>query len=273
MNRKAPRVDTLKVLYARSGNECAFPNCPYPIFNDKGLYVAQLCHIEAVKKGGPRYNELQTSEERNNISNLMFMCYRHHKETDDIKEFTVERLIKIKKAHENKFTEKEKVASNEMIRQIFFEINYFWNRQKSKVFELDNLKIKRDFNRTLIELFLELEDHIKTIENYCDMTAESDSDEILNRDLQKLLSKANLDFNKLQEVPYYENPFTNRNWEMHNLGRPNFFSHLSLCVSQLEVKVIEELHKCYPENLELKEQLEKFRIHFEESYENSYYVD
>jgi hypothetical protein len=273
MARKAPRVDTLKVLYARSGNECAFSNCMHPVFNDNGLYIAQLCHIEAVEKGGPRYNELQTAEERNNISNLLFMCHRHHKETDDIKEYPVERLKKIKEVHENRFTEKGKVASEEMIRQILFETNYFWNKQNLKVFDFDDLKIKRDFDRTLIELFAELDDHIKTIEDYCDISAESDSDEKLKKDLQKLLSKANLDFNKIKEVDYYKSPFVSRNWEMHNLARPNYFSNLSLCVSQLKVKVLEELHKSYPDNLELKEKLDLYRTQFEELYDNSYYVD
>lgn len=273
MIRKAPRVDILKVLYARSGNECAFPGCDHPIFNDQGLYIAQLCHIEAVSKGGPRYNESQSDEEGNSINNLLFMCHRHHKETDNVEQYSVERLKKIKGEHEKKFTERGKEASKEMIRQILFEINYFWDRQKSKKFELEDLKIDREFDLTINELFNELEEHIKTIQNYCDMSAESDSTEILMNDLKKLFEKLNLDFGKLDKILYYENPFINRNSEMHNIGRPNFFSHLSLCINQLKVKVYEELQKCFPNNIELKKQLQKSRTIFEKYFDSSYYVD
>lgn len=46
-----------RALLAHSGNQCAFPECIHPIFNEKKKLIAQLCHIEAVAPGGPRYNE------------------------------------------------------------------------------------------------------------------------------------------------------------------------------------------------------------------------
>ena len=79
--RKPPSAETYKLLYVRSGNECAFPGCNHPIFNDDGLYIAQLCHIKAANVGGQRYDENQTDEQRRAPENLLFMCHRHHKET------------------------------------------------------------------------------------------------------------------------------------------------------------------------------------------------
>lgn len=273
MARRSPSAESLKLLYVRSGNECAFPGCDHPIFNDNGLYIAQLCHIKAASEGGQRYDETQTDEERSAPENLLFMCHRHHKETDDIEEYTVEKLTEIKTNHELKFTEKGKEASKEMIRQVLFEINYFWKQQSLKSFELDDLKIERDFNKEVLDLFTELNEHIETIQNYCDLCAKSDSSESLRSDLKNLIEKIGLDLSIFEGIPYYENPFENRNWEMHNIGRPNFFSHISLCINQLKVKVVEELLKSNPENEELKAVLDEARKEFESEYDNSYYVD
>jgi len=273
MTRKSPNVDTLKLLYVRSGNECAFPECDHPIFNDNGLYIAQLCHIKAANKGGQRFDEHQSDEERNIPENLLFMCHRHHKETDDQETYSVEALVKIKENHESKFTEKGKEASKEMIRQVLFEANYFWEKQAAKTFELEDLKIERDFEKALFDLFDELEDHIRTIQNYCDLCANSDNSETLRTDLKDLFSKAGIDSTELEKVPYYENPFENRNWEMHNIGRPNFFSHISLCLNQLKVKTAEEILKCNPDNKALASLIDKLRTTFEEDFNNSYYVD
>lgn len=273
MARKSPSAESLKLLYVRSGNECAFPDCEHPIFNDKGLYIAQLCHIKAANKGGQRYDATQTDEERSAPENLLFMCHRHHKETDNEEEYSVEKLKKIKTNHELKFTEKGKEASKEMIRQVLFEINYFWKQQSIKTFELEDLKIERDFDKGILDLFAELNKHIETIRNYCDLCAESDSSELLRSDLKTLIEKVGLDLSIFDNVPYYENPFENRNWEMHNIGRPNFFSHISLCINQLKVKTVEELLKSNPENKELKVLLVEFRKEFESEYDNSYYVD
>lgn len=67
MARKAPKIDVIKKLCILSKNQCAFPGCHHTILNENGEYIAQLCHIEAAEKGGERYNENQTDEERNLI--------------------------------------------------------------------------------------------------------------------------------------------------------------------------------------------------------------
>lgn len=273
MARKSPSTDTLKLLYVRSGNECAFPDCDHPIFNDDGLYIAQLCHIKAANKGGQRFDQDQTEDERRAPQNLLFMCHRHHKETDNEEIYSVETLVEIKANHEAKYTEKGKEASKEMIRQVLFESNYFWKRQEAKTFELQDLKIERDFEKEIFELFNELEDHIKRIENYCDLCAESDDSEKMRTDLEELLEIGGIDAEILKKIPYTQNPFVNRNWEMHNIGRPNFFSHISLCFNQLKLKTAEEILKNNPENQDLKDYIESLRIIFEEDYNNAYYVD
>ncbi|MFB1079242.1 hypothetical protein [Photobacterium damselae] len=101
MARKAPKIDIIKRLCILSKNQCAFPGCDHTILNENGEYIAQLCHIEAAEKGGERYNENQTDEERRAESNLLFLCHAHHKETDNVARYTVGVLKEMKRRHES----------------------------------------------------------------------------------------------------------------------------------------------------------------------------
>lgn len=268
--RKSPSAGKLKHLYVLSGNECAFPECNHPIFNDEGLYIAQLCHIHAAEKGGQRYNENQTDEERRSPDNLLFMCHRHHKETDHM---TSGELRQIKKVHESKFTERGREATQNMIRQVLFEVDNYWDRLSRKTFNLKDLKIERDFGKGAFALLDELEEHFQRVMSYCDACAASDADQRLKEDLSLLLTKAGVKKEVLEQVPYFENPFVNRNWDMHNIGRRNFNSHFKLILHQLRVKVSEELLIAYPANEEFKGLLNKFRDEFDNNYSNTYFVD
>jgi hypothetical protein len=83
-----PTDATIKRLFARSGNRCAFPKCPVEI---------EMCHIKAARPGGPRYDPLQSAAERHGYDNLILLCGTHHSVIDDDEEvYTVERLIKMK---------------------------------------------------------------------------------------------------------------------------------------------------------------------------------
>lgn len=103
--RLTPTRETLRELYLKSGNRCAFPGCKKALFNAKGVFVGQICHIEAVELGGERFNKNQTNEQRRQASNLLLMCYDHHVETDNVLKFPVERMKRIKDEHEKKFSD------------------------------------------------------------------------------------------------------------------------------------------------------------------------
>lgn len=104
VKRLAPATETLRELYLRSGNRCAFPGCTRPIVSDGGSYVAELCHIEAAMPGGPRFSSQQSNEDRRGYANLMLLCHEHHVETDDEASFPVGRMQEIKQLHEAKFS-------------------------------------------------------------------------------------------------------------------------------------------------------------------------
>ena len=105
VKRLQPKKDVLRELYLKSGNECAFPNCTKKMISGDGKFLGQICHIEAAEERGQRFNKNQTNEERRDFSNLMLMCYEHHVETNDVVKYDVAEMRKLKKQHENKFTD------------------------------------------------------------------------------------------------------------------------------------------------------------------------
>ena len=102
--RLAPTGETLRELFLKSGNICAFPNCNNLMMNSDGVFIAQLCHIEAAEEGGERFNQSMTNEDRRSVTNLMLMCLEHHKVTDDVGRFPVELLRQMKLDHERRFS-------------------------------------------------------------------------------------------------------------------------------------------------------------------------
>lgn len=107
--RLTPTKNTLRDLYLKSGNLCAFPDCKSLMIDSDGTYIGQICHIEAAEAGGERFNPNMNNEERRHSSNLMLMCYPHHAKTNDVSKFTVEALKKMKRDHEDKFSNPEKL--------------------------------------------------------------------------------------------------------------------------------------------------------------------
>lgn len=102
MTRLSPTRNIIRKLFANSGNQCAFPGCDHILIDDED-FVGQICHIEAANEGGERYNEDQSDEERRGYGNLVLFCYKHHIKTNNVDEFTVEKLKRIKDEHESKF--------------------------------------------------------------------------------------------------------------------------------------------------------------------------
>ncbi len=107
VKRLTPKPETLRELFLKSGNQCAFPGCSRLMMNEDGDFVAQICHIEAAETGGERFNPKMTNEARRSIKNLMLMCYEHHVITNNVAKYPVAALQKMKKEHEAKFTSVE----------------------------------------------------------------------------------------------------------------------------------------------------------------------
>jgi hypothetical protein len=102
--RLAPKGDTLRELFLKSGNLCAFPGCGTLMMDSEGTFVGQVCHIEAAEEEGERFNPDMTNEERRDVSNLMLMCYPHHQKTNDVAVYSAVKLRQMKADHEGRFS-------------------------------------------------------------------------------------------------------------------------------------------------------------------------
>lgn len=118
--RLDPRIEVIKELFVKSGNECAFPGCTHRIINSDGVLIGQICHIEAAEKGGQRFNDDMSNEDRRRFSNLMLMCHAHHKITDDVTKYSVQALQTMKADHEAKYT----LAPEKLIKAIVDEARH-----------------------------------------------------------------------------------------------------------------------------------------------------
>lgn len=96
-----PLLSTVKALFAKSKNRCAFPECESPLVENTGTVTGEICHIRAEKSRGPRYDKNFPGERRNSAENLILMCGRHHKVIDtEARTYKTEILLRIKADHE-----------------------------------------------------------------------------------------------------------------------------------------------------------------------------
>ena len=105
LGRRPPKADTRVLLFTRAGGRCEFDNCnryllTHHVTHRTGNF-AQMAHIVAFRQAGPRGESRLTSEERNDISNLMLLCHQCHKLVDDNPDaYPVDVLQEFKKDHE-----------------------------------------------------------------------------------------------------------------------------------------------------------------------------
>jgi DNA-binding transcriptional ArsR family regulator len=81
------------------------------MMDELGNFVGEICHIEAAKPGGERFNEEMSDEDRRGFGNLMLMCHRHHVVTDDVEAYSVASLQAMKAKHEEKYSQIEEKMS------------------------------------------------------------------------------------------------------------------------------------------------------------------
>ena len=99
-----PSITEIKLLFARSGNQCAFPKCDAPLAFNNTL-TGEICHIKGTRPGSARHDTDQTDLQRHQYDNLILLCPTHHTVIDaDEDSYSVDRLIRMKKEHEEQST-------------------------------------------------------------------------------------------------------------------------------------------------------------------------
>lgn len=269
------KPDVWKRLYAHSGNQCAFPGCCAPIFEDDGLYTAECCHIKAVNPGGPRYDVSQTVEERNGVDNLMFLCSRHHTIVDaEAESYTVEKLQQIKQEHEYRFSAETLQLTDEQLKYLQKSSKNFW-RQIEEIDHSDevwgDLKIMVDQDRSTEDILKEVEQQLDWIDN----TFEDlfDDDNTLAQRIREYLVQIGVDvteYDKQLDSPPYTNPFFQPHFETFAYGTHNTMNELKMLYLQLVVRALE--HISIAEKVE-HPLLQTYREKLSELQKHNYYRD
>lgn len=95
---------TAKLLFARSGGICAFPDCGTRlVVQNSGALIGEMCHISAASPAGPRFDPALSDKQRNEEDNFIILCPTHHSLIDqDPTRYTAETLKLMKADHEAK---------------------------------------------------------------------------------------------------------------------------------------------------------------------------
>jgi hypothetical protein len=115
-----------KILWGKSGNRCAIPECRKALIikkneKDKESIIGVMAHIKGENATAARYDAKMTDEGRNCYENLILVCGDHHKMIDDQRNtYTVEKLHEVKSKHE---TWVEECTAQEMVNVTFSELD------------------------------------------------------------------------------------------------------------------------------------------------------
>lgn len=132
-------IKTTKIIWGTSASRCSFPDCRKELVivarqGDESI-VGDLCHIVARSYEGARGDSLLTREERDRADNLILLCKNHHKSIDDQpRQYTVQKLKEIKKAHEDWVKNVLSTMENIPSQFFIFELSYniFWVEEHAK---------------------------------------------------------------------------------------------------------------------------------------------
>jgi hypothetical protein len=276
MARLAPKTDVLRALFSRSGNQCAFPGCTQPLINAKNKFIAQVCHIEAASEGGERYNPNGNDEYRRSYENLVIFCYPHHIETNDVDDYPVERLLEIKRQHEQMFLKSDFKLDEAELYKLSYEMQKYWSdidrlNKIEHIFADSGLAMNVEGASSFFDVILSAHDAVNGIESL--LKSFHESDESLKSDFEALLLRKNISPELYNDTPYYEHPFENRNWESHNLGTPNWLQRLRIDLVHLEVKYLEEYLKTHSDDLQAKANFEKAKEALKQYAKTAMHVD
>ena len=131
------------MLWGRSGNLCAFPDCKKELFidendTDDASLIGEECHIVAQKVSGPRGDSSLSPEQRDKYDNLILLCRNHHKQIDEQEDkYTIEKLKYFKQEHE-KWVQKN--LSLDLLKQKEDEIYSLYIDKFIELAEINNWK-------------------------------------------------------------------------------------------------------------------------------------
>lgn len=258
MARKAITKGVIRTLFARTGNQCAFPGCYHPLIDEDDDFVAQICHIEAASLGGPRFNPAMTDEERRSPENLLILCHRHHVKVDNADLYSVNTLKKLKADYEAKWAQRPFDVPDEAIEEIIEEESKYWQNvatiNRNWLAEFD-LAMPLQVSSDPMDYVLAVRDDLKYINKFLDDLNKFCSD--LPEEIIVFMKKIGDSASNFQKLPYYENPFYNIFWEYFNIELPNINNNIDNNLLLMEVYILYQRARERPNDRELRVRLEK----------------
>ena len=128
-----------------------------------------------------------------------------------------------------------------------------------------DFKIQVNPDATVEDNLSDIQSQLAAIQKLFDEFRESDEQCMTDLDeLAKNAKLCNRTIKKIHDVPYYENPFMNRMWELHNIKANNTMSNIYMHFLQLKVNVFRLLSETDHDNKNYIEKLEKAMKEFED---------
>jgi len=104
-------IPTVKVLWSRAHDQCAFPGCQQALTEDlvnastgevRTNPVGEQAHIRSHKPDGPRYDVSYRTNKLHTYENLILLCPTHHAKVDANSgaAYTVDDLVEMRTTHE-----------------------------------------------------------------------------------------------------------------------------------------------------------------------------
>lgn len=151
--------------------------------------------------------------------------------------------------------------------------NGFWDKLNDLYLARELKDLAPKFNAALndIELIFGLEGQLARLEKVLDYL--NNSYDHLDQDTKSLLMKLGVGVEAYANLPYYENPFVNRDWEMRVLGLNNWMLETRGMLTQLKVKVLELLNVRCPNDEVLQTQLHQAKEELVKFISNSVLYD
>lgn len=147
------------VLIGKSAGICEFRGCRKNLLNENltkkiGNY-SNFAHIIAQKANGPRGDKVLSPKLKNKESNIMVLCYQHHKLIDENeKEYPVKMLEDMKKEHEEFVKNVMKMKIEDKVTVVRYIANIGDRRPEIDEADIDRslLKQKKYYNGNIIDL-------------------------------------------------------------------------------------------------------------------------
>ena len=154
-----PGAATVKLLFANSGNQCAFNKgtkpCTNKIVTKECVTVGQICHINGVK--GKCHVKGMHSSELHGYENLVLLCGKHHKIIDaENTNWSAQTIRRMKAEHEVNFVNNKAKDTAQIAKQLLENMKLY-ERQEPALKAL--FKLRHELHEKITARFIMYEKH------------------------------------------------------------------------------------------------------------------